>query len=102
MEILHTLKQQGYTIIISEHRIHYLKDIADRAVLIEYGQITRELDASAFRSLSNEEANRMGLRSTDLLSIRPPVTQKKPERRNKFVWKIYPTAIPEKVRRWQM
>lgn len=43
MEILHTLKQQGYTIIISEHRIHYLKDIADRAVLIEYGQITREL-----------------------------------------------------------
>lgn len=77
MKILHTLKQQGYTIIISEHRIHYLKDIADRAVLIEYGQITRELDASAFRSLSNEEANRMGLRSTDLLSIRPPVTQKK-------------------------
>ena len=64
-------------ICISEHRIHYLKDISDRAVLIEYGQITRELDASAFRSLSNEEANRMGLRSTDLLSIRPPVTQKK-------------------------
>ena len=32
MKILHTLKQQGYTIIISEHRIHYLKDIADRAV----------------------------------------------------------------------
>ena len=60
MEILHTLKQQGYTIIISEHRIHYLKDIADRAVLIEYGQITRELDASAFRSLSNEEATEWG------------------------------------------
>ena len=38
MKILDSLKKQGYTIVISEHRVHYLKDIADRAILIEMGR----------------------------------------------------------------
>ena len=71
MDILYTLKKQGYTIIISEHRIHYLKDIADRAILIEGGCITKEISGEEFGTLTNEEANQMGLRSTNLTKILP-------------------------------
>ena len=55
MEILNTLKKQGYTIVISEHRIHYLKDIADRAILIEDGKVKKEIGAKDFKNLSNEQ-----------------------------------------------
>ena len=51
------------TIVISEHRVHYLKDIADRAILIENGKIKKEIRGEDFRNLSNKEANAMGLRS---------------------------------------
>ena len=73
MEILNTLKKQGYTIVISEHRIHYLKDIADRAILIEDGKVKKEIGTKDFKNLSNEAANAMGLRSVQLLSINPHV-----------------------------
>ena len=63
MKILDSLKKQGYTIVISEHRVHYLKDIADRAILIENGKIKKEIRGEDFRNLSNKEANAMGLRS---------------------------------------
>lgn len=78
MEILNALKKQGYTIVVSEHRIHYLKDIADRALLIEQGKISREIDKESFRNLTNDEANEMGLRSINLQAIKPkmfPVQQ---------------------------
>jgi len=71
MDILYMLKKQGYTIVVSEHRIHYLKDIADRAILIENGCITKEISGEKFRNLTNEEANQMGLRSTNITKILP-------------------------------
>ena len=71
MKILDSLKKQGYTIVISEHRVHYLKDIADRAILIENGKIKKEIRGEDFRNLSNKEANAMGLRSINLLSVSP-------------------------------
>ena len=71
MDILYMLKKQGYTIVVSEHRIHYLKDIADRAILIENGCITKEISGDKFRNLTNEEANQMGLRSTNITKILP-------------------------------
>lgn len=71
MAILDVLKKRGYTIVISEHRIHYLKDIADRAILIEHGKIKREISREEFQKLSNSDANEMGLRSMNLLSIKP-------------------------------
>ena len=57
--------------MISEHRVHYLKDIADRAILIENGKIKKEIRGEDFRNLSNKEANAMGLRSINLLSVSP-------------------------------
>lgn len=71
MNILHDLKKQGYTIIVSEHRIHYLREIADRAVLIENGRIVKELSGKEFKGMSNESANDMGLRSIHLTKVSP-------------------------------
>lgn len=74
MEILSVLKKQGYTIVVSEHRIHYLKDIADRAILIKKGRIEKELSREEFRSMTNDKANEMGLRSVNLLQVKASST----------------------------
>ena len=50
MAILDVLKKRGYTIVISEHRIHYLKDIADRAILIEHGKSKEKSVEKNFRN----------------------------------------------------
>lgn len=70
MDILNGLKKQGFTIVISEHRIHYLKDIADRAILIKHGRIVKEIRGEEFRKMTNEQANQMGLRSIDLQQVK--------------------------------
>lgn len=70
MEILNVLKTRGFTIVVSEHRIHYLKDIADRAILIKKGRIEKELSREEFRKMTNAQANEMGLRSVNLTQIK--------------------------------
>lgn len=48
-------KAQGKTIVISEHRLWYLKDVIDRAVYMESGKIVREWNRTEFASLSEAE-----------------------------------------------
>lgn len=45
-EILKQLKQMGKTIIISEHRLFFLKDILDRLVIMQNGQIRKIIGAT--------------------------------------------------------
>ena len=68
-DVLSLLKKDGFTIVISEHRIHYLKDLVDRAILFNKGRIVKELDKEEFQKLSNKEANDMGLRSINLKEL---------------------------------
>ena len=68
-KILEKLKNEGYTIVVSEHRIHYLKELCDRAILINNGKIENELSGGEFRKLSNDEAHSFGLRAIDLKSL---------------------------------
>lgn len=77
MEILNILKNNGYTVVVSEHRIHYLKDIADRAILMKNGKIVKEITKEGFRTLTNKETKNMGLRSVDLTKIKPNTHRKK-------------------------
>lgn len=70
MDMLNALKKQGFTIVISEHRIHYLKDIADRAILIKNGRIEKEISSEQFRKMTNKQANQMGLRSVNLRQVK--------------------------------
>ena len=57
-------KQQGKTIVAAEHRIAYLWDLIDRAVILRDGQIVWELSGAEKDGLSISELLEMGLRST--------------------------------------
>ena len=52
--IIDKLKAVGKTIIIAEHRLWYLKNVADRAIYLENGKITKEYSMEEIQSLSEE------------------------------------------------
>ncbi|PID85159.1 MAG: hypothetical protein CSB13_09495 [Chloroflexi bacterium] len=64
-EILKKLKALGKTIIISEHRFYYIKEIIDRVYYIDDGIIINEFSTEAFFSIDNESRKNLGLRSID-------------------------------------
>lgn len=61
-EALLHVKKQGKTILIAEHRLHYLRDIADRIVLLEKGTIRQQWTADTFAALDNRTIAAHGLR----------------------------------------
>lgn len=65
-DILRQIKQSGKTIVISEHRLYYLMDLADRFVYFDDGMIKDIFTADALSGLSDEELGAKGLRCTDL------------------------------------
>ena len=58
-EMLQILKNKGITLIIAEHRIYYLTDLADRIILVRKGELFKELTKD---ELLNSES-KLGLRS---------------------------------------
>ena len=75
--VLRNLKAAGKTIIISEHRLYFLKDIVDRALIIKDGKIAHSLSASEFNSLTEERRKELLLRPVTLDSrvfVREPDT----------------------------
>lgn len=73
-EHLRLIKSQGKTVIIAEHRLHYLTDVADRIVYLENGSIAGDWTPEQFRLLSAEKRQRMGLRTLDLHDEKPIYT----------------------------
>ena len=74
-KILLLLKKEGKTLIISEHRLYYLQDLADEFWLMKNGSIYEKYDKNKFQSFSKNELNDMCLRVTDLKQIEPENTQ---------------------------
>ena len=62
-ELLKKWKSEGKTIIVAEHRISYLWDLADRTVVLKEGKIVRELSRAQMDKISEEELHALGLRS---------------------------------------
>ena len=58
-EMMQILKNKGITLIIAEHRIYYLTDLADRIILVRKGELFKELTKD---ELLNAE-RQLGLRS---------------------------------------
>lgn len=56
-------KSEGKTVIIAEHRIRYLSDLADRVLYMEKGCIVRDMSMQSFLTLSEDVLCSMGLRS---------------------------------------
>lgn len=56
-------KAMGKTVIVAEHRLYYLMDIADRVIYLKNGRIEQDMSAAAFGRLGVEQLQAMGLRS---------------------------------------
>lgn len=70
-EHLRLIKSQGKTVIIAEHRLYYLTDVADRIIYLENGSIAGDWTPEQFRLLSDEKRQSMGLRALDLHEEKP-------------------------------
>ena len=64
--MLQFLKSHGKTIVIAEHRIRYLKELADRAVYMKEGQIEKEYTMQELDSMSIAERMETGIRPVSL------------------------------------
>ena len=62
-DMLKCLKQQGITLLIAEHRLYYLRDILDRLIHIQKGEIQRCYTQEEFAHLTCDELHARGLRS---------------------------------------
>jgi energy-coupling factor transport system ATP-binding protein len=67
--ILADWKSQGKTIIIAEHRLYFLRELADRMLILEGGRITKELQADEVNKLTFADTERMGIRPLSLADI---------------------------------
>ena len=60
--LLKTLKKQGVTIIISEHRLEYLSELIDRMVAMKNGKVSGIYTRHEALALSDAEMYELGLR----------------------------------------
>ena len=75
-QLLKKWKSEGKTIIVAEHRLSYLWDLADRAVVLKDGILLWEFDRKKMDSLTEAELHEMGLRTNRWLSLsKPPVKE---------------------------
>mgnify|MGYP000233735447 CR=1 FL=1 len=85
-QLLFTLKSQGKTIIISEHRRYYLSGLFDRVLYLKDGEIEGDYTAEEFCGLSAKQRDDMGLRPLDLAGLSE--VEGTPQRMNEAVWTI--------------
>lgn len=65
-ELLKMLKNAGHTIIISEHRLFWLKALADRYVFIHEGKVLNDLPSNQIDTLATKSN---GLRTFDIETV---------------------------------
>lgn len=75
-EVLKEWKRKGKTIVASEHRLHYLRDLADRFIYLKEGRIAGEFGANEMKSMSSSRLASLGLRPLFLESISQGVPDK--------------------------
>jgi energy-coupling factor transporter ATP-binding protein EcfA2 len=68
-KLIKEMKRLGYTIIISEHRLYYLKEVADRIVHLDKGSIVWEATVREMKGYSSEYFAKKGLRAFSLDKI---------------------------------
>ena len=62
-DFLLQLKNRGKTLLISEHRLYYLRDVADQVALIKEGRLIGIYEMNQLADVPVEELNGMGLRT---------------------------------------
>ena len=77
-EILLALKRQGKTLLLSEHRLYYLADIADEYWVMTDGEIKGKYTAAEAKAFSAEQRQTLSLRTLDLAKITVPEKEPQP------------------------
>lgn len=62
-------KRQGKTIVIAEHRLTYLRKVADRVIYMEEGRIVQDLPAEQFWQTPDVDICARGLRTTKMIEF---------------------------------
>jgi hypothetical protein len=62
-EVIRNWKKQGKTVIIAEHRLYYLMELADRVIYMRDGRIVNDLSIGEFKKIEETQLHQMGLRS---------------------------------------
>lgn len=78
-EILLALKRQGKTLLLSEHRLYYLADIADEFWVMADGEIKGKYTAAEAKAFSVERRQTLSLRTLDLAEITVPEKEPLPK-----------------------
>lgn len=65
-------KSQGKTVIVSEHRLYYLRGLADRFIYITAGKVEKDYSAAEFERLTEQQRVNLGLRTFILEGLLPP------------------------------
>lgn len=68
--LIYRLKAAGHTVILSEHRFHYVRDSFDQLVIMENGVISASYGRDEALKLTEGELKAMGLRSFEALAFR--------------------------------
>lgn len=68
-KMIEQLKSNGKTIVIAEHRLYYLREIADRIIYMKNGVIEKEFSSKEMKELSVLKLNSMGLRPLSLIQV---------------------------------
>ena len=80
-------KQAGKTVIICEHRLSWLKGLADRVIVFANGRISEDLPAEEFWQRSPEDLHQAGLRAPfELAHIR---TETRTKEAGKMVFRAF-------------
>ena len=74
-EIIKFWKSRGKTVIIVEHRIHYLREIADRICYVKDGRIAFEWTPAELEAKGPEYAASLGLRCLNLEQLKNMVPE---------------------------
>ena len=61
LQALKMLAQEGWTMIIVTHELNFAKDVADRVILMENGQVVEQNTASEFFSHPQQERTKQFL-----------------------------------------
>ena len=74
-EIIKFWKSRGKTVVVVEHRIHYLREIADRICYVKDGRIAHEWTPAELESKGPEFAASLGLRCMNLEQLKNKVPE---------------------------
>ena len=73
IQVIRHWQSEQKTILVAEHRLYYLRGLADRFIYLADGQVSHDYSAAEFEQLTEQQRSDMGLRTFALGRLLPPV-----------------------------